>query len=93
VCCAGITPSGQLRRLYPIVYRQLQSLFDEHPIKPLPSPEYVFRLEFASDDKRHAMTLHDWEVQATYAGYKRRYGGPDAALEKMDTYYGERLPV
>lgn len=200
VCCAGITPAGQLRRLYPIVYRQLQpqqrferfdwieanmnrapgdprpesyrvdqgtlriitsgkqpsaeskvrlwlshvvpslswlyheqertgrslgivrpdagtlrfrwsplaqadeadkaitkiavrqqSLFEEHSIKPLPSPEYLFRLEFASGGKHHAMTLHDWEVQATYARYKRQYGGPTAALGKIAEYYGERL--
>ncbi len=37
------------------------------------------------------MTLHDWEVQATYASYKRRYRGIDGALEKMAEYYGERL--
>jgi len=72
-------------------FRQ-QSLFDEHPIKPLPSPEYLYRLEFASDGKRHAMTLHDWEVQATYTGYKHRYGDPEASLEKMEAYYGELLP-
>jgi hypothetical protein len=68
-----------------------QSLFDEHPIKPLPPPEYLFRFEFASDGKRHAMTMHDWEVQATFASYKRKYGGADAALAKMQDYYGERL--
>jgi hypothetical protein len=71
-------------------FRQ-QSLFDEHAIKPLPSPEYLFRLEFASDGRRHAMTLHDWEIQATYVSYRHRYGSPEAALEKMAEYYGERL--
>ena len=29
------------------------------------------------------MQLHDWEVEATYHNYKKRYGSPEKALEKM----------
>ena len=74
-----------------VVYKMQQSLFEE-PLKPLPEPEYVFRYRFTSAGKEHSMQLHDWEVQATYAEYKRRYGCADAALEKMVDYFENRVP-
>jgi len=67
------------------------TLFEEASINPLPNPEYTFRYDFESDGKQHAMTIHDWEVQATYANYKKSYGGPEAALEKMAEYYEQRI--
>ncbi len=73
------------------VYVQ-QSLIEE-PLKPLPKPEYVFRYQFSSGGTQHTMQLHDWEVETTYHNYKRRYGSPDEALDKMVEFYEHRAPA
>ena len=72
------------------VYQQ-QSLIEES-LTPLPTPEYVFRYQFTSAGKQHMMQLHDWEVEATYHAYKRKYGTPQAALDKMVGFYEQRAP-
>jgi len=72
------------------VYKQ-QSLI-EASLDPLPKPEYVFRYQFTSAGTQHVMKLHDWEVEATYHKYKRRYGSPERALKKMLEFY-EQLAV
>ena len=74
------------------VYRAQQSLL-EYPLRPLPAPEYVFRYQFTSDGHQHSMQIHDWEVQATYENYKRKYGSPAAALEKMVEYFEQLAPA
>lgn len=40
---------------------------------------------------RHEHMIHDWEVQAAYHQYKRRYG--DAALDHLKRMYGETIPA
>lgn len=72
------------------VYEQ-QSLIEQN-LTALPKPECVFRYEFTSGDKQHSMQLHDWEVEATYHNYKREYGSPQKALEKMTEFYEQRAP-
>ena len=72
-------------------YRAQQSLL-ENPLERLPPPEYAFRYDFASAGREHSMQLHDWEIQATYQSYKRRYGSPESALEKMVEYFEHLAP-
>lgn len=74
------------------VYRAQQSLLED-PLKPLPAPEYAFRYEFTSAGHKHSMQIHDWEIQATYEAYKRKYGSPAAALEKMVEYFEQMAPA
>ena len=74
------------------LHRAQQSLL-ENPLVRLPSPEYAFRYQFTSDGHQHSMQLHDWEVEATYHAYKRRYGSPANALEKMTEYYEQFAPA
>lgn len=62
------------------------SLFDEKPIEPLVA-EYSFGYRFSSGGTEHEMKIHDWEVQASYYNYRRRYG--DDALIHMNKMYGE----
>jgi len=74
------------------VYRAQQSLLEDS-LEKLPAPEYAFRYWFTSDGHEHSMQLHDWEVEATYHAYKRRYGSPEKALEKMVEYYEQIAPA
>lgn len=83
---AGESDQETSRSLY-----QQQSLLEES-LTRLPSPEYVFRYQFMSGGKQHTMQLHDWEAEATYHAYKRKYGTPQKALEKMVEFYEQRAP-
>lgn len=69
---------------------QQVSLF-EAPLTKLPSTEYAFGYRFTSDGHAHRHYVHDWEVQAAYLAYRRRYG--DKALEMLQQEYGERIPT
>ncbi len=73
------------------VYRAQQSLLED-PLEKLPAPEYAFRYQFLSGGTQHTMQLHDWEVEATYHRYKKRYGSPGKALEMMVDFYEKRAP-
>ena len=63
----------------------------EAPLTKLPSTEYAFGYRFTSDGHAHRHYVHDWEVQAAYLAYRRRYG--DKALEMLQQEYGERIPT
>jgi len=64
------------------------NLFEKN-LTPFERPEYVFYYNFRSNGKEHSMQIHDWEVQATYRNYKKKYGYH--ALDKMNDFYNNRL--
>lgn len=68
---------------------QQVSLF-EAPLAKLPTPEYAFRYNFTSKDHPHRHYVHDWEVQAAYLAYRRKYG--EKAIQMLQQEYGERIP-
>jgi hypothetical protein len=72
-----------------VAYQQV-SLF-EAPLTKLPTPEYAFGYKFTSGGHAHEHLIHDWEVQAAYIAYRRRYG--DRALDMLQQMYGERIPT
>lgn len=74
------------------VYQEQQSLLEE-PLSKLPAPEFIFRYQFTSGGNQHSMQIHDWEVQATYERYKKRYGTTDKALGMMVDFYERRAPA
>jgi hypothetical protein len=65
-------------------------LFDD-ALTSLEPLEYLFYFKFTTHGQARNMQLHDWEVQATYLNYKRRYGSVKSALEKMIEYYDHQL--
>lgn len=69
------------------------SLFETNDLTPLEPLEYVFYMRFTSGNpaKKHDMQIHDWEVQQTFRSYKKQYGGVQAALDKMEQFYGRDL--
>ena len=68
---------------------QQNALFGD-PLKPLQKPEYAFGYKFTSGGHPHTHIVHDWEVQAAYFAYCRRYG--DKALEMLQQEYGQNIP-
>ena len=63
----------------------------EAPLSKLPAPEYSFGYRFRSGGNPHRHYLHDWEVQAAYIAYRRRYKAD--ALKMLEKEYGERIPT
>lgn len=66
------------------------SLLQPDTLPELPV-EYEFRYRFACGGTSHNMRIHDWEVQAAYFAYKRKYG--DGTLAVLRQEYEERIPV
>lgn len=69
---------------------QQVSLF-EAPLAKLPKTDYAFGYRFTSGGHPHRHYIHDWEVQAAYLAYRRRYG--DRTLEMMQQEYGQNIPT
>lgn len=69
---------------------QQVSMFED-PLPKLPAPEYAFGYRFTSDGHPHRHYIHDWEVQAAYLAYRRRYG--PQALDKLREMYGQIIPT
>jgi hypothetical protein len=70
-------------------FRQV-SLLQSTVLPELPI-EYDFRYRFTCDGTKHDMRIHDWEVQAAYFGYKRKYR--DQALAMLAQQYQELIPA
>lgn len=67
-----------------------QNLFYEKPLPAL-KMEYQFGYSFTCAGTYHEMKLHDWEVQAAYFQYRRKYGGE--ALNMMRKEYEDNMPL
>jgi hypothetical protein len=70
--------------------RQQASLFHDTPLKEL-KVDYQFSYKFTSGGVAHDMKIHDWEVQATYHNFSRKYGSD--TLRVMAKEYGENIPA
>jgi len=71
----------------------MQASLFEQPLKPLDPPEFVFGYKYTSGGTPHTHTIQDWEVQAAYIAYQRRYGTRDEALKMLEQEYGTRIPT
>ena len=65
------------------------SLIDSEALTPL-QVEYEFSYSFTCAGVKHEMKIHDWEVQAAYFAYRRRYG--ESALDKLREEYEVNMP-
>jgi hypothetical protein len=82
-----------------LVFNQASLL--EDPLKPLEKPRYGFYYQFTCADPSrctcannpHTHQIHDWEVQATYFHYKRRYKTEEETLAKMMQAYQDSIPA
>lgn len=83
-----------------LVFAEQTSLLED-PLKPLEKPRYSFSYQFTCADPArctcannpHTHQIHDWEVQATYFNYKRKYRTEDETLAKMMQAYLDDIPT
>ena len=71
--------------------KEQQFLFEE-PLKPLDPPKHRFFYRFAVGEKEHMRTIMDWEVQAAYYKFKRRYGSEEETLAMLEDQYANKIP-
>ncbi len=71
---------------------QKQQFLFEKPLKPLKPPKYRFYYRFTTGEKEHMRTIMDWEVQAAYYNFKRRYGSEAKTLTMLEDQYAKRIP-
>jgi hypothetical protein len=72
-------------------FQQVQASLFEAPLSKLPTPEHSFGYRFTSGGHPHRHYIHDWEVQAAYIAYRRKYGSNAVAM--LEQEYGERIPT
>lgn len=53
--------------------------------------EYEFSYKFTCAGIAHDMKIHDWEVQAAFFGYQRKYGSQ--TLEVLKHEYESNMPA
>jgi hypothetical protein len=83
-----------------LVFAEQTSLLED-PLKPLEKPRYSFSYQFICADPTrctcsnnpHTHQVHDWEVQATYFNYKRKYQTEEEVLAKMMQVYQDDIPM
>lgn len=73
-----------------LVFEQASLL--EGPLKPLGKPKFSFAYHYTCAGHPHKHQIHDWEVQAAFIHYKRRYRTEDEALKMMQQEYGQNIP-
>jgi len=74
------------------VYQQQNSLLED-PLKPIDRPTHSFSYEYTCDGHPHRHQIQDWEVQAAFMHYKRRYKTEAKALEMMTQEYQDNIPT
>ncbi len=73
-----------------VLQAEQSSLFEE-PLQPLEKPEFAFTYRYKSAGRPHEHVIHDWEVQAAYRAYQRRYGV--SAMDQLKAEYGQKIPA
>ena len=67
-------------------------LFNTKPVIPYHPCPYHFRYKYKIDDGVREGTCQDWEIEATFFNWSRRYG-EQQALDHMRRVFGEEYPT
>ncbi len=71
--------------------RDQQDMFRTNHLIPYEPAPYKFKYRYSSDDGEHFGTCQDWEMEATFFKWSKRYG-VERALGEMQHVFGERYP-
>jgi hypothetical protein len=66
-------------------------LFNTKPLIPYRPAPYRFKYRYITDDGPREGTCQDWEIEATFFGWSRRYE-EEGALERICQRWGEEYP-
>lgn len=72
-------------------YHAQRDFFVPKPAIPTQACPFEFVYRYFTDDGEREGTCQDWETEATFFNWTRRYGEPEA-LRKMEQQFGELLP-
>ncbi|MBI1276236.1 hypothetical protein GC177_09750 [bacterium] len=75
---------------YSAILKQ-QDLFYKGDISPLEPCPYRFKYRYQTNDGERFGTCQDWETDATFFHWKKRYG-EEQTLEQMQRVFGEEFP-
>ena len=67
-------------------------LFNTKSVIPLNPCPYQFKYRYETDDGQREGTCQDWEIEATYFHWSRRYGD-EQAITRMRKVFGEEHPI
>jgi len=67
-------------------------LFNTRPVIPYSPCPCRFKYRYRTDDGAREGTCQDWEIEATYFNWSRRYGH-DRAIAEMKRVFGEEYPA
>lgn len=71
--------------------RAQKDLFNTKPIIPYQPCPYQFKYRYQMDDGVREGTCQDWEIEATFFRWSKRYG-EERALADMQRVFGEEYP-
>jgi hypothetical protein len=71
--------------------RAQQDLFSANPVIPYEPCPYRFKYAYRTDDGDREGTCQDWEIEATFFNWSKRYGEAQA-IEHMRKRFGEEYP-
>lgn len=71
--------------------RAQPDLFTAGPLVPYKPCPFRFKYRYSTDDGEREGTCQDWETEATFYHWAKRYGA-DQAVEKMKRVFGEEYP-
>lgn len=71
--------------------RAQPDLFNTKPMIPYKPCPYRFKYRYRTDDGEREGTCQDWEIEATYYWWEKKYGH-DRALAEMNKVFGEEYP-
>ena len=72
-------------------FRSQDDLFNSIPFIPYKPCPFEFKYRYRSGDGEREGTCQDWEIEATFFRWAKRYG-KDRALELMRQRFGEEYP-
>lgn len=72
--------------------RKQPDLFNTKPIIPYEPCRYRFKYRYRTDDGDREGTCQDWEIEATYYRWAKKYGH-DRALAEVTRVFGKEYPA
>lgn len=81
---------AQEKNDYELICKQ-KDMFYQKELLPLEPCPFIFKYRYLTDDGEREGTCQDWETDATFFHWRKRYG-EEQALQQMQQRFGEEYP-